>query len=482
MMLNDHTRLSKMAFLQEAITLLTAALFGMVVLISDANAQRLIEKVDGGKHAGELIVPIHQSTVLKLDEPFAELFVGNPKIADVLALTDRTIYVLGKDLGTTSLTVYGRNKKLIAIADLVVTHDIEGLKRRFHDLMPKERIEVRPANGSIILSGPLSSASRLARALAVAEQYAPGKVTNLMSVLGSQQVMLSVRFAEVSRDVTKELGLNTRFTAGSKISITTGDALLTGAFAASSFVTGTLGTWMFGKFALDVLFDALERKGVVKTLAEPNLITLSGDPARFLAGGEFPVPVARHTDDGGVTITVEFKEFGVSLSFTPTVLDDGLINLLVAPEVSKIDPTNSVTLSGFDIPGLTTRRVRTTVELRDGESFAIAGLIQSDFQDTIRQFPGLANVPILGGLLRSTDFQRNETELVIIVTPHLVKPAPAGSLKTPADNFLPPSDIDYLLFGRLEAPDSGRATSPGAQKLNAQGAGGISGSHGHIIK
>ena len=172
----------------------------------------------------------------------------------------------------------------------------------------------------------------------------------------------------------------------------------------------------------------------------------------------------------------------MSLSFTPTVLDGGLINLVVAPEVSKIDPTNSVTLTGFDIPGLTTRRVRTTVELRDGESFAIAGLIQSDFQDTMRQFPGLAEVPILGGLFRSTDFQRNETELVIIVTPHLVKPAPAGSLKAPTDNFKPPSDMDYMLFGRVESPDSGRSPSGGAQKLNVQGAGGISGSYGHIIK
>ncbi len=482
MMLKVLTQPPKMAFMQKFLALFTAVLVAIVMNVSDANAQPLIETVNGEKHAGELIVPIHQSTVLKLEVPFSELLVGNSKIADVLALTDRTIYVLGKELGTTSLTVYDRNKQLIVIADLVVSHDIAGLKRRFHDLLPEERIEVRPANGSIVLSGPVSSSSRLARALALAERFAPGKVTNLLSVRGSQQVMLSVRFAEVSRDVSKELGLNTTFTAGSKISVTTGDALLSGAFSATAFATGSVGTYMLGKFALNTLFDALEQKGVVKTLAEPNLIALSGDTASFLAGGEFPVPVARDTDDGGVTITVEFKEFGVSLSFTPTVLDDGRINLVVAPEVSKIDPTNSVTLTGFDIPGLTTRRVRTTVELRDGQSFAIAGLIQSDFQDTIRQFPGLGDVPILGALFRSTDFQRNETELVIIVTPHLVKPAPAGSLKAPTDNFKPPSDMDYMLFGRVESPDSGRSPSGGAHKLNVQGAGGISGSYGHIIK
>ena len=300
--------------------------------------------------------------------------------------------------------------------------------------------------------------------------------------------MLAVRFIEVARSVSKELGLNTRITAGSKIAVTTGgrkiavttgDALLG---AAAAFATGTLGTYSAGKFALDVLFDALEEKGVVKTLAEPNLIALSGDTASFLAGGEFPVPVSSEAANGGTTVTVEFKEFGISLSFTPTVLDDGLINILVAPEVSKIDQSNAVTLNGFQIPGLTTRRARTTVELRDGQSFAIAGLIQSDFQDTIRQFPGLGDVPVLSGLFRSTDFQRNETELVIIVTPHLVKPAPAGTLKTPADNFVMPSDPDMFLFGRVESPRSGRSPDTGALKLNAQGAGGISGSYGHIIK
>jgi pilus assembly protein CpaC len=178
---------------------------------------------------------------------------------------------------------------------------------------------------------------------------------------------------------------------------------------------------------------------------------------------------------------VEFKEFGISLAFTPTVLDDGLINIVVQPEVSRIDRTNSVTVSGFNIPGLTTRRAKTTVELRDGEGFAIAGLIQSDFQDTVRQFPVLGDVPVLGALMRSSDFQRNESELVIIVTPHLVKPAPAEALSTPADNFVPPSEVDIWLLGRTEGPGSG-LTPSGAAALGAQGAGGIVGRYGHIVK
>ena len=188
MMLLERTHPMRSIFLQEATTLLLATIFAVVLVATDLRAQQLIERVNSDKHAGELVIPVHKSTILKLDAPFTDLFVGNPKIADVLALTDRSVYVLGKDLGTTSLTIYGTNKSLIAIADVVVTHDIEGLKRRFHELMPDEKIEVRPANGSIILSGAVSSSDRLARAVAVAQQYAPDKVTNLMTVRGSQQL------------------------------------------------------------------------------------------------------------------------------------------------------------------------------------------------------------------------------------------------------------------------------------------------------
>ena len=432
------------------------------------------------KHAGEFIVPVDKSQVLRLDVPFADLLVGNADVADVLALTDRSTYVLGKKPGSTSLTVYGRNRSLIAVMDLVVTLDIEGLKARLHELMPDERIEVRAVNQSVLLSGMVSSSVRLARAVDVAERYAPGQVTNLLSVKGSQQVMLAVRFAEVQRRVVKELGINTQV-SGSDFAVTIGDALLSGLFSPTAIATGSV-TFDIGSATIDLLFDALEEKGVVKTLAEPNLIALSGDTASFLAGGEFPVPVAQDTADGGTTITIEFKEFGVALAFTPTVLDDGLINVVVSPEVSRIDPTNAVIIQGFEIPGLTTRRATTTVELRDGQSFAIAGLIQSDFQDTVRQFPLLGDVPVLGALTRSSDFQNAQTELVIIVTPHLVQPAPGGSLVTPADNFVPPSDADIWLFGRIEAENSGMAPNSAANALAINEAGGVEGSYGHIIK
>jgi pilus assembly protein CpaC len=438
-----------------------------------------------GKHAGEFIVPVNQSQILRLDVPFTDVMVGNAAIADVLPMTDQTIYVLGKEVGTTSVTFYAKDKKLVAIANLTVAPDIEGLKARLFELMPDEKIQVRPVNGALVLSGGVSGAGRMTQILAVAERYAPGKITNLLSVKGSQQVMLAVRFAEVSRSVVKDLDLSTR-AFGNNFSLTTGSRIPSvGALAApiAGFASGALiGT--VGNTALSVLFDALEKKGLVKTLAEPNLIALSGDTASFLAGGEFPVPVAQAQSGGGTTITVEFKQFGVSLSFTPTVLDEGLINIVVAPEVSRIDKTRSVSIvPGLDpIPGLTTRRAKTTVELRDGQSFAIAGLIQNDFQDTVSQFPGLGDVPVLGALMRSSDFERGETELVIIVTPHLVKPAPAASMALPSDRFVPPSDMDLFLFGRTESKASGAAGQPAPRALGLPGAGGIDGPYGHIIK
>lgn len=462
---------------------LLACALAFAILGNPVSAQPVISKVNGAKHAGELSVPVNQSQILRLDVPFSSLLVGDSKVADVLALTNKSIYVLGKKIGTTSLIISDRNKQPIAVVDVVVSHDVEGLKARLFEVMPKEKIEVRNVNGSVILSGSVSSSTRVTQAAAIAKQYAadPLKVVNLLSVTGSQQVMLAVRFAEVQRSVAKELGLNTQLT-GKKFSISTGDALANGAFSATAFLSGTLGPIGIAGANLSILFDALEQKGIVKTLAEPNLIALSGDTASFLAGGEFPIPVAQDTDDGGTTITIEFKEFGVSLAFTPTVLSDGLINILVAPEVSKIDNTNAVTISGFTIPGLTTRRAKTTVELRDGQSFAIAGLIQSDFQDTIRQLPGLGDVPVLSGLFRSTDFQRNETELVIVVTPYLVKPAEPGALKTPVDNFKLPSDADMYLFGHSEPKAPHALPIKGAASASVGGAGGIKGRYGHIVK
>ncbi|MFQ5772980.1 MAG: type II and III secretion system protein family protein [Kiloniellaceae bacterium] len=470
--------------------LLSAAAWGLVLAGAGSGwAQaRPVVLSDDSKHAGEFVVPVDKSQVLRLDVPFAELMIGNPEIADVMALTDRSIYALGKSPGSTSLMIYGRDKRLLAVVDVVVSPDIEGLKKKLFELLPGEAVEVRALNGSVVLSGAVSSAGRMAKVLAVAERFAPGRVTNLLSVKGSQQVMLKVRFVEVSRTALKRFGLNFDILEGD-FSFTSGDAFLANPEALAGVSGFTLsgesfGAGLFsgtvGTVGLQLLFEALETKGMAKTLAEPNLIALSGDTASFLAGGEFPIEVAQSgaSATGEAAITIEFKEFGISLSFTPTVLDEGLINLVVSPEVSALD--FSVTVNGT--PGLTTRRATTTIELRDGQAFAIAGLLQEDFQDTVRQVPLLGDVPVLGALFRSSQFQRNETELVIIVEPHLVKPAPAGSLATPIDRFIPPGDLDLLLFGRIEAPGSGSSRKPGNAALHAAGIGGIDGRFGHIIK
>jgi pilus assembly protein CpaC len=428
-----------------------------------------VVRLEPGPHAGEFIVPLNKSQLLRIDRPFAEVTVGNPEIADVVPLTTQLVYVLGKQLGATNLMLMGQGGRVIAVVDLVVSFDVAGLKSKLFELLPGEAIEVRPAGDAIVLSGQVSSAGQLARALALAERFAPQRVTNLLTVGGTQQVMLQVRFAEVQRSTVKQLGLNTAvFAAGNRTAFAfeSGDGFSPDAFARSAL------SILSGDVAIDLMLDALERKGLVRTLAEPNLIALSGDTASFLAGGEFPIPVASDRDDSGITITIVFKQFGVSLAFTPTVLGNDLVNLMLNTEVSAIDPTVSVVTSDITVPGLSVRRTNTTVELRDGQSFAIAGLLQDDFQDSIRQFPWLGDLPVLGALLRSTEYQRQQTELVVIVTPRLVAPSTPDALATPADRLRLPSESELFLLGRLE----GRA--PGLDPDR----GGLDGPHGYIMQ
>lgn len=465
----------------------SAAILTMAALSapSYSHAQGIVSKpAEMGRHAGEFMVPISKSQVLELDVAYDQALVGNPEIADILPLTDRSVYVLGKKTGSTSLTFYDRRKQLIAVLDLVVAPDIDGLKKRLYELMPDEEISIRPANGSVILSGAVANAGRLDRALAIAETFAPERVINLLGISSPQQVLLEVRFSEIQRTTAKQLGLNFEFFDNDlDFTFLTGNVFNTGIVPDGTFGLGSLSVHP-GASTINILFDTLEEKGLVKTLAEPTLVARSGDTASFLAGGEFPVPVAQSSSVGSnnIAITVQFREFGVSLAFTPTVLEDGLISLDVAPEVSAIDPTTAVVLSGFNVPGLQTRRASTTVELRDGESFAIAGLLQSDFQDTIRQFPVLGDIPILGSLFRSTDFLRNETELVIIVTPRLVTPARAGTLAAPTDNFVPPSDFELFALGKLRTSTGELSPSERARvTLEGQNGAGIDGQFGHVL-
>ncbi len=432
-------------------------------------------------HAGEMLVPINMSQVIELDGPYDEVSIGNPEIADVVPLTTSSIYIFGKQFGTTSLTVTGSQGQVMAVVDLVVSFNIDELKQQLHELVPGHRFEVRPAHDGLVLSGQVSSTAALDRALAIASRYAPDRVTNLVEVTGSQQVMLAVRFAEVERSVVKQLGFtNALAVNGNDVQsvIASGDGITS---SPASFAIVDIAATI-GDVTIDALLDTLEDKGVIKTLAEPNLIALSGDSAQFLAGGEFPIPVGRdEDDDGGVDITIEFKAFGVSLSFTPTVLASDFINLELFTEVSEIDPNTSILVDDLVIPGLKVRRAETTIELGDGQSFAIAGLLEENFEDAVRQFPILGDVPVLGTLFRSSAWKSGQTELVVIVTPHLVRPVQASALLSPDELFDPPTPAELFLMGQTEGrsrPGEGRGAAP----PGLVSAAGIVGPYGYILK
>lgn len=464
-----------------------------------AKAQDAVAASSGPTSSYEVEVGVGKSQVLQVPGPYTDLMIADPKIADVVPISRDSVYVVGKGLGATALTIYGPGKRLIAAVNVVVGPDIDAFKSRLHEVLPGEKdISARPANQSLLVSGTVSSPAALAQVLALADTYSPGKVVNMLGVEGTQQVMLSVRFVEMERTAANSLGLNVSKCSlsvatcvnqgNSGFAINTG--LGSGPAPAAGAATSALST--FGNLALllrsgysdiSVAVDALETRGIVKTLAEPTLVAMSGDTASFLAGGEFPIPVAESSNSGvGSTpvVTIEFKQFGISLAFTPTILADGVINLVVNPEVSSIDETDAISENGLSIPGLKIRRAHTTVELRDGESFTIAGLLGDNYTNTINAFPFVGDIPILGALFRSTSYQRDQTELVIVVTPHLVVPR-RGPIALPTDHFVPPSDLELFLFG-LQRGKPGDLV-PEDRVLISQDPtkGGVEGPFGHVV-
>ncbi|MGX0875862.1 pilus assembly protein CpaC [Roseovarius sp. MBR-154] len=446
-------------------SIVAAALAGFamaVIPVVPPTAQAQTVRVLREGASGNLSVSMNRAIVVESEVPFAELSIANPAIADFSTLSDRTIYVLGKTPGRTTLSLFDGTGQLITNLDVHVNTDISEFKERLRQILPGEPIEVRTANDGIVLSGTVSSSARLQRALDLAERYAPERVSNLMSVSGKQQVMLKVRFAEMQRSVSKALSTSlavdgigaTSGTGGGFVgsNLSTGQI---GGGAGDLIVPGTVagntaqGTAFFGfdigSVEVGILLEALETKGVVRTLAEPNLTALSGQEATFLAGGEFPIPVAQEND----TTTIEFKPFGVELNFIPRVVDDGIINLEIDAAVSSIDSSVAVSAGGINIPAFRRRDTSTTVSMRDGESFAIAGLLQDDFRDNNAQVPWLGDIPVLGALFRSADYERAQTELVIIISAHLVSPTRGEALALPTDRVRLPTDGDLFLNGRV---------------------------------
>jgi pilus assembly protein CpaC len=449
-------------------------------------------QIMNGTASSPLNVPMNRAVVVEADTPFAELSIANPGIADISTLSDRSIYVLGKAPGRTTLTLLGPDGRLITNVDVQVTPDVAELKERLNQIMPGEKVEVRTANDGIVLSGTVSSVAKLDTALDLANRYAPDRVSNLMSVGGVQQVMLSVRFAEVQRSVSKRLNGGLTVTgannnAGISIGLGSGDAVSGSNIGGPGSTVLTLDSSAIGQGAVGftigsiefgVLLEALESKGLVRTLAEPNLSALSGQEAKFLAGGEYPIPVRQSETATSSGITVEYKPFGVELAFTPRVVDDDIINLAINAAVSSIDTTITVGTGSFAFNAFKRREVETTVEMRDGESFAIAGLLQDDFRDTNGQVPWLGDVPVLGALFRSADYQRAQSELVIIITPHLVSPTRGEALALPTDRVRPPTEAELFLAGKTASVGGKRSKGAAAEVARQD----FSGSYGYVME
>jgi len=456
---------------------LAAAAIGLGAVFSQVapSAAQTLRVLEGATSA-TLRVPMNRAVVVESDILFAELSVANPAIADIATLSERSIYILGRAPGRTTMTLLSAEGALIANVEIQVVPDVAELRERLREILPGEPVEVRTANDGIVLSGTVSSLQAVDRAMQLAERYAPA-VSNLMMVGGSQQVLLQVRFAEMSRTVQQEL--STSLGVGTSDAAFGSNALnAIGATPTPNLATNTIDgrtgalsvAFGSGSLQVSVLIEALESNGMVRTLAEPNLTALSGQSANFLAGGEFPVPVGSGDDAG-----VEFKPFGVNMQFTPTVVDGDIINLQLNAEVSSLGATIA-TGDGAQIPSISTRRAGTTVELRDGESFAIAGLLQDDFRDAIGQVPWLGDLPVLGALFRSASYQREQTELVIIITAHLVHPVRGEALALPTDRITIPTEADLFWRGQtIGAPRAGTA----AGDIAAQD---FTGSYGYVME
>ncbi len=454
-----------------AVALVRAATVALAIMAAVgpglATRAGAAETINGS--GGTLKVEVDKGTMVRLSGPATTVFVANPAIADIQVKSPTVIYLFGKSPGETTLFAVNARGGLLLNSDVIVTHNLASLNEALREVLPEADITARSVRGAVVLIGTVTSAGEAEDARQIAAQFVldPEKVISRIDVEGPNQVTLRVRIVETSRTVLRDLGINwdAVFSVGKNFAF----GLFTGASTtlnnavfppSGSFGTRTGGVNNFaGTFtngngiAVNSLIDALETEGLIKTLAEPNLTAVSGETAEFLAGGEFPIVVPQKDNAN----TIEFKQFGVSLSFTPTLVSGDRISLKVEPEVSQLSQAGSVNQNGFSVSALTTRRTQTTVELASGQSFAIAGLLQNNVNYDINKVPGLGDVPILGHLFRSQNFIRNETELVIIITPYIVRPFTAKPKNPVQVQASPPADVERIFFG----PEHRGAARPG---------------------
>ncbi len=505
--------------------------FGLMVLvtlvgcISSAVAKPIIQELDTVTYQ----VPLNKSQLIRFSKKIKKISQSNPAIATFKVFPPREFLLKGKSLGTTNIYVWGSNNKLSKIINVEVTHDLETLKRKLNELLPGERIEVRSAQRNIVLSGSVSGLDKMQAAVDIAKSFLPkskkgskgnkSSVINLMSISGAHQVMLEIKIAEIDRQIAK--GLEVQFNAfrpgdisfgalnggGSLDHIVTDANAFTNTFDVLSDEGGIAGpirsllnhnehsidaaglffSAVSGSFIYNMTIDAAKNQNLAKILAEPTLTTLSGQEAKFLSGGEFPIPVLQSGNNNNGGITVEFKEFGVGVRFLPVVLDSGRINLNMNVSVSELTDVAafssevSGTTTSFSIPALTKREASSTLELADGQTMSIAGLISDNVRSNVNKFPGLGDIPVLGSLFRSERFVKKQTELVIFVTPRLAKPILADQIVLPTDSFVEPDDLDFYIFGRLEARGADEIVNLKVNDSLKNYQGGLDGQFGHEL-
>lgn len=413
--------------------------------------------------------------MIKLDRAASAVYVANPDIADIELKSPKLVYIFAKQPGETTIYAMDRQEEAVIDRRVVVQHRLTRLRELIALVRPEARVEATSINRSLVLTGAVESAEAAEdiRELALQVVAEPQQVVNRLKIATPHQVNLRVRIAEVSRDVAKQLGFSW------DVLRNVGDVALgvgTGAFVEGQISGSSVGTFSYDGDGTDVnaIVDALDDQGLITVLAEPNLTALSGESANFLAGGEFPIPVPQDSD----TLTVVFREFGVGLNFLPVVLDDGQLQITVRSEVSQLSAAGAIEFTGFNVPALTTRRAETTVSLGSGQSFAIAGLLQNTTNQNVSSIPGLGDIPILGALFRSSEFQREESELVVIVTPYIVRPS-SGRLALPTDGFVPASDGTRTVLG---ASYEQRLPGAPAAPLGPDGREGAVGPAGFILR
>lgn len=426
------------------------AMFWMGVVWAQPVAQPVVQTPG----EGVLLLEAGKGTLLRLSEPASTVFVANPEVVDAISQSPRLVYLSARQPGETVIYAVNARDEILYSTVVRVSHDLSLLQDAIARASGDASIRVDSFGRSLILSGTVDSAAQAETIYRLATRFAgEGGVVNQIQVAKPHQVSLQVRIAEVSRETTRALGVDwARTRVGSRFD---SEIRFSGALG------GAAGATLTGN-DLEIMLDALQRENLVTILAEPNLVALSGETANFLAGGEFPIPVPQQNQ----TVTIEYKRFGISLAFTPTVLDDRVINLRVVPEVSSLSTVGAVQIDGFSIPALTTRRAETTVELRSGQSFAVAGLLRSGFDQESNAVPGLGNLPIIGALFRSEKFRRDETELVVIITPYLVEPVAPSELRLPTEGMPLPLGAERTWWGHTPGlgassmrPPAGRAAA-----------------------